>query len=70
MKNSNTTSEISGIAMTDLFLEISSLYYLCFKYPMYKEAIISRIKKDRLRIRLDVLDELIDTGINNFEKHF
>lgn len=70
VQNSNTTSEINGIAMTDVFLEISSLYYLCFKYPKYKEAVLKRIKRDRLRLRLDILDELIDTGENTFNRHF
>lgn len=70
VQNSNTTSEISGIAMTDVFLEISSLYYLCFKYPEYKDAVITRIKRDRLRIRLDILDKLVDTGENTFNEFF
>lgn len=70
VQNSNTTSEISGIAMTDVFLEISSLYYLCFNYPEYKDAVITRIKRDRLRLRLDILDELVETGKNTFNEHF
>lgn len=68
--NSNTTSEISGRAMTDVFLEISSLYYLCFEFPEYKQAILTRIKRDKLRTRLDILDELIQTGNNTFKEYF
>lgn len=70
VQNSNTTSEISGIAMTDILLEISSLYYLCFTYPEYKDALITRIKHDRLHTRLDVLNTLIDTGKNTFNEYF
>ena len=48
VENSNTTQEISGTVMTDLLMEISKLYYLCFKYPQYKMRILSRIKADKL----------------------
>ena len=70
VENSNTTQEVNGKIMVDVFLEISRLYYLCFKYPQYKTNILQRIKNDRLRLRLDLLDELIENGKNNFRKYF
>ena len=70
VENSNTTQEVSGIIMTDLIQEISKLYYLCFKYPTYKNNILNRIKNDKLPLRLELLNELIETGNNNFRKYF
>ncbi len=70
VKNSNTTQEVSGKIMTDLIREISNLYYLCFKYPQYKNNILNRIKKDNLPLRLQIINELIETGNNNFRKYF
>lgn len=70
VKNSNTTQEVTGVIMTDLIQEISRLYYLCFKYPVYKYNILNRIKNDKLPLRLELLNELIETGNNNFRKYF
>ena len=70
VKNSNTTQEVSGKIMTDLIIEISKLYYLCFKYPQYKINLLNRIKRDKLRLRLDLLDDLIENDNNNFRKYF
>lgn len=70
VENSNTTQEVSGIIMTDLIIEISKLYYLCFKYPKYKDNILNRIKNDRLSLRIEILNELIENGNNNFRKYF
>ena len=62
--------EVSGKIMTDLIIEISKLYYLCFKYPQYKINLLNRIKRDKLRLRLDLLDDLIENDNNNFRKYF
>lgn len=70
VENSNTTREVSGPIMVDLIQEISKLYYLCFEYPQYKHNIVKRIKNDKLPLRLDILNELIETGENNFRKYF
>lgn len=70
VENSNTTQEVSGVIMADLIAEISKLYYLCFKYPMYKESTLNRIKSDRLPLRLEILNNLIETGNNDFRKYF
>lgn len=70
VENSNTTQEVSGKIMTDLLLEISKLYYLCFKYPIYKENILNRIVNDKLDVRLEVLNELIKNDNNTFRKFF
>lgn len=70
VENSNTTTEVSGEIMVDLIREISKLYYLCVDYPQYKNNVLTRIKNDRLPLRLDILNELIETGDNNFRKYF
>lgn len=70
VKNSNTTQEVSGKIMTDVLLEILKLYYLCFEYPQYKNNILNRIKSDRIPLRLDLLNDLIEKGENNFRKYF
>lgn len=69
-ENSNTTSEINAEAMTDLLIEITKLYYLCIKYPQYKEALLYRIKHDRLNDRMNILNKLIETGNNTFNDKF
>lgn len=70
VENSNTTQEISGTVMTDLLMEISKLYYLCFKYPQYKMRILSRIKADKLDTRLNILNELVEHDNNTFSEYF
>ena len=70
VENSNTTQEISGTVMTDLLMEISKLYYLCFKYPQYKMRILSRIKADKLDTRLNILNELVEYDNNTFSEYF
>ena len=70
VENSNTTQEVSGKVMTDLVQELSKMYYLCFKYPEYKLNILERIKADRLPLRLELLNDLIEKGENNFRKYF
>ena len=70
VENSNTTQEISGTVMTDLLMEISKLYYLCFKYPQYKMRILSRIKADKLDTRLNILNELVEHNNNTFSEYF
>ena len=56
--------------MTDLLMEISKLYYLCFKYPQYKMRILSRIKADKLDTRLNILNELVEHDNNTFSEYF
>lgn len=70
VENSNTTQEISGTVMTDLLMEISKLYYLCFKYPQYKMCILNRIKADKLDTRLSILNELVEHDNNTFSEYF
>lgn len=64
------TKEISCKKMTDVFIQISKLYYLCDLFPKYKESILNRIKKDRLKDRLDILDTYFETGRNTFYDKF
>jgi len=68
--NSNITQEIKEDTMIDIFEELFKIYKLCLKYPKYKVNLLNRIKNDKLRLRLDILDELIMTGNNNFKKYF
>lgn len=70
VENSNTTQDVTGKVMVDVFLEISKLYYLCFKYPEYEKSILQRIRNCNLKLRLDILDELIENKNNNFRKYF
>lgn len=70
VKNSNTTQEVSGIVMTDLLQELTKMYYLCFKYPEYKLNILGRIKADRLPLRLEILNTLIEDDKNTFREYF
>ena len=64
------TEEISVKKMIDVFLQISSLYYLCEQFPQYSIAIHNRIKKDKLKDRIDILDEYFETGYNSFYDKF
>lgn len=67
---SNTTSEITGDAMTDILEELVKMYRLCTKYPQYKLNILNRIKKDKLNTRLDILNHLIEFDENKFFEYF
>lgn len=64
------SKEISSKKMTDVLIQISKLYYLCDLFPNYKENILRRIKRDRLKDRLDVLDTYFETGRNTFYDKF
>lgn len=68
--NSNITSEIKEDVMIDIFEELFKIYKLCLKYPKYKLNLLNRIKKDKLSLRLDILNELIETGNNTFKDYF
>lgn len=68
--NSNVTSEISSDTMVDILEELIKIYRLCTKYPKYKINLLNRIKKDRLNIRLDVLNHLIEFDENKFFDYF
>ena len=70
VSNSNVTSEINEDVMIDIFEELFKIYKLCLKYPKYKINLLNRIKNDKLRLRLDILDELIETGNNTFKDWF
>lgn len=68
-KNSNTTTEVTGDVMVDIIKEITNIYKLCFKYPEYKIALLNRIKKNNLPLRLDILNDLVEFNVNNFDKY-
>ncbi len=71
VENSITkTKEISPKKMIDVFLQISRLYYLCDRFPMYSNCILNRIKNDKLDVRLEVLNNYFETGYNSFYDHF
>lgn len=62
--------EISCKKMTDVLIQISKLYYLCDLFPEYKDNIVKRIKRDRLKDRIDILDTYFETGRNVFYDKF
>ncbi|MBQ6135422.1 MAG: glycosyltransferase family 2 protein [Bacilli bacterium] len=68
-KDSNTTKEVSGEVMVDIIRELMNIYKLCLEYPQYKIPLLNRIKSSKLPIRLEVLNDLIEFNINNFDKY-
>ena len=56
--------------MIDVLIQITKLYYLCDEFPMYKENILNRIKRDRLPDRLEILNTYFETGRNTFYDRF
>lgn len=56
--------------MIDVFLQITKLYYLCDEFPQYKQALLNRIKKDKLKTRIDILDKYFSEGKNTFYDYF
>ena len=68
--NSNVTSTVGADAMLDVFEEIAKIYRLCLKYPQYKNELLKRIKKDKLDIRLQAINEIIEFDNNTFNEHF
>lgn len=70
VKDSNSTSPIMADTILDIMEELMKIYRLCIKYPKYKGALMKRIKADRLSLRLEVLDKLIETGENTYRDYF
>lgn len=68
--NSNTTKEVDIDTMIDIFEELFKIYKLSLKYPKYKFNLLNRIKNDKLGLRLEILDKLIETGENKFKDYF
>lgn len=64
------TKEISPKKMTDVLLQIAGLYYLCDEFPKYSKYIHKRIKNDKLKLRIDILDDYFEKGINRFDEEF
>lgn len=67
---SNFTSAMDTNGMLDMLDEFIKMYRLCVKYPKHKYSLMKRIKKDRLALRLEVLDCLIETGENKYHDYF
>lgn len=70
VRQSNYTSPMDANGMLDMLYEFVKMYRLCVKYPDRKESLMKRIKKDRLALRLEVLDHLIETGENKYREFF
>ena len=70
IENSNYTATIDENTILDIFEELMKIYRLCVKYPEHKQSLMNRIKKDRLPLRLEILDKLIETGENNYRDYF
>ena len=68
--NSNVTTAVGADAMLDVFEEIAKIYRLCLKYPQYKNQLLNRIKKDKLDIRLQTINDVIEFDNNTFNEHF
>lgn len=64
------TKQISAKKMTDVFLQIARLYYLCDQFPQYSKQLLNRIQHDRLNDRLKILNQYFETGYNSFYDHF
>ena len=60
------SKEISAKKMTDVLIQIVKFYYFCDKFPEHKDALLKRIKKDRLPERLEILNNYFETGYNAF----
>ena len=56
--------------MLDILEELIKMHRLCLKYPKYKINLINRIKRDRLKDRLDILEHLIEFDENKFKEYF
>lgn len=67
---SNTTTEIKDDTMIDILEELVKMYRLCVKYPKYKLNILNRIKKDKLKERLEILNHSIEFNENKFFEVF
>lgn len=70
VKNSNATSPMLEAAQLDILEEIVKIYRLCIKYPKYKTNLINRIKRDKIPLRLDILNNLFETGNNTYYENF
>lgn len=70
IENSNYTANIDENTILDIFEELMKIYRLCVKYPEHKQPLMNRIKKDRLPLRLEILNKLIETGENNYREFF
>lgn len=71
VKNSITKTEnISAQKMVDVLIQITKLYYLCDKFPRFKSQLLNRIKRDKLKDRLEILDTYFETGRNTFYDKF
>lgn len=68
--NSNATLPILEDTQLDILEELIKFYRLCLKYPKYKANLMNRIKKDRLALRLDILNKAIETGENMYRNYF
>lgn len=68
--NSNSTTPILEDTQLDILEELLKLYRLILKYPEYKDSLMKRIKGDKLPLRLDILNKLIETGINTYTDNF
>ena len=70
VQNSNSTSPILEDTQLDILEELLKIYRLILKYPKYKNSLLNRIKKDRLPLRLEILNNLIETGDNKYTDNF
>ena len=70
VQNSNSTTPILEDTQLDILEELLKIYRLILKYPKYKDSLMKRVKGDNLPLRLDILNKLIETGINTYTDNF
>lgn len=70
VQNSNSTTPILEETQLDILEELLKIYRLVLKYPKYKDSLMKRVIGDKLPLRLEILNKLIETGINTYTDNF
>ncbi|MBO5477006.1 MAG: glycosyltransferase family 2 protein [Clostridia bacterium] len=70
VQNSNFTSTMNEQAIIDMLEEQIKMYRMCMKYPEHKQYLMNRITRDRLPVKIEVLNHFLVTGENEYHKYF
>ena len=70
LENSNFTSTMNEQAIIDMLEEQIKMYRMCMKYPEHKQYLMNRITRDRLPVKIEVLNHFLVTGENEYHKYF
>lgn len=60
------TKEIDIKKQIDWLNQLTRLYYFCEQFPKYSKAILTRLEKNHLKDRIDVINQYYETGYNSF----